>query len=127
MQEAWGFPWEEICWSALPLGGGIGRSQSVCGAVNGGAIAIGMRLRQRGVSRNELVEEAREQAKEMVRRFRETFGHVDCRVLTGHDFSDPAEYQRWHDSGLREERCVKYVGFVAKYLVEREQERPESS
>ena len=118
MQEAWGIPWEGVRWAALPLGGGVGRSQALCGALNGGAIALGLRLGQRGLDREDLQEEARERAAEMMRRFREAFGHVDCAVLTGHDFNDPEEHQKWLDSGLREERCVKYVGFVARHLAE---------
>lgn len=120
MQEAWGFSWEDTRWAALPLGGGIGRSQSVCGALNGGAMAIGLQLGQRGLGRSELEGEARRRAQEMMQRFRETFGDVDCRALTGHDFSEPDGYQRWRDSGLRDERCVKYVGFVSRYLAERD-------
>ena len=123
LQETWGFPWEAVRWAALPLGGGIGRSQSVCGAINAGAMAIGMRLGQQGLGRDELVDEAREQAGDLMRRFQETFGHVDCRILTDHDFSDPDGYQRWRESGLREDRCVKYVSFVAGYLAERERDR----
>ncbi len=120
LQEKWDFPWEPVRWAALPFGGGIGRSQSVCGAVSAGAMAIGMRLGQRGVARDELAGEASEQAGDLMRRFQETFGHVDCRVLTGHDFNEPDGYKKWQETGLREDRCVKYVGFVARYLAEPE-------
>ncbi len=119
MQGSWDFPWEDVRWAALPLGGGVGRSQALCGAISGGAMAIGMRLGQRGVERAELEDESRERTMEMVRRFRERFGQVDCRELTGHDFNDPEEYRKWRESGLREETCVKYVSFVSRYLAER--------
>lgn len=120
MQEAWDYPWEWVRWAALPLGGGVGKSQALCGAVNGGAMAIGLRLGQKGLARKKLEDEARKRAKELIANFEETFGNVDCADLTGYDFNDPEEYKKWQDSKLREERCVKYVGWVAKYLIENE-------
>ena len=118
VQQFCGTPWEEVRWAALPLGGGIGRTQLVCGAVNGGAMAIGLKLGQRGLSRDGLEKEAREESAELMRRFRDTFGCLDCRSLTGYDFNSSDGYRRWRESGLLETDCVKYVGVVVKYLVE---------
>ena len=124
MHEVWGIPWEWVRWAALPAGGGVGRSQSLCGAANGGGMAIGLRLGQRGLARHKLTKEARARAKDMMQSFRETFGDVDCSELTGHDLNDPDEYAKWKKSGLREERCVKYVGWTVKYLMENDNPNP---
>ena len=64
--------------AALPLGGGLGRLRETCGAVSGGAVALGLLFEGMGKA------EMYALVQELARRFRERNGSINCgALLTG--------------------------------------------
>jgi C_GCAxxG_C_C family probable redox protein len=67
--------------------GGIGSTGSVCGAVAGGVMALGL-LREPGKTMEEMLA-GMKLAQEFRRRFEAEKGSIDCRDLTGLDLTTP--------------------------------------
>lgn len=115
LQQALGLN-PEVIWAGLGLGGGIGRCQAVCGALNGGAVALG--FARQGSPREDAVPQTREEAARLYKSFEAAFGHTDCRHLTGYDFQAPQGYQQYRDDKAARARCESYVAFVVRKALE---------
>jgi C_GCAxxG_C_C family probable redox protein len=115
MQAAWELDSECIPRVATPLGGGIARLGLACGAVVGGAMAIGLKL---GPAESDA---ARDRIYELVRtiasRFQDRFGHTSCRGLTGIDLTAPMGRLAWEMQGFQE-KCSDFVGWTVNELCE---------
>lgn len=61
--------------ASLPLGGGLGRLRLTCGAVSGGAMALGLLFPRAGK------DEMYALVQEFARRFLEEYNALDCRAL----------------------------------------------
>ncbi len=96
---------------ASPLGGGIGRSGNVCGAVTGALMALGL---GRGASTPEGKEPTYLIAKEFIRRFQEKHGTILCNALTGYDISTPEGIAAARESGRFKEVCPFVVRDAAQ-------------
>ncbi len=96
---------------ASPLGGGIGRSGNVCGAVTGGLMALGL---GRDASTPEGKESTYLLAEEFIRRFREKHGTILCHVLLGYDISAPEGLAAARGSGRFKEICPFVVRTAAE-------------
>ena len=116
LQEARGFPL--ITEAAAGFGGGIGGEQDVCGAISGAVIAIGYREGRRGGNQMEIARAARPFVRDVYEGFRERFGAVDCRALTGYDFSDPVQNEKAHADSERAAKCQYYKEWVIRRLLE---------
>ncbi len=123
MQEAQGFP--QITEMAAGFGGGIGGEQDVCGAIAGGVIAVGYREGRRGGNQMEIAGAARPVVRDVYEGFRERFGAVDCRALTGYDFAIPGQYERAHADPERIERCRVFKEWVIRRLLETDGRAPD--
>ena len=115
MQEELGVESEIIPGIALGFGGGLGRRGLVCGALNGGVMAIGLRYGQ--MEGTEAKDEAYTLVLELCRRFEEQHGSALCRDLTGCDFTTPEGRQRWSDSGGHE-KCNQFVSTTVEILLD---------
>jgi len=117
MQEVYGLEDERISWAALGFPGGIGRSQSVCGALTGGIIAIGLDSGRKTNDRLEAYAMASQRARRLYQGFEAAFDHTDCRSLIG-PMPDTEAWQKLRSSGLLRWKCRIYVEFVVRTLVE---------
>jgi glutaredoxin len=118
---------EDILWAGIPFIGGIGgRQDAPCGAVSAGALSIGI-LNRAPISEKQNAKVARHrsrlEAMGMVGSFSEEFGNITCRDLIGLDFLKPGEYQKFLESGVWKEKCVKYVQFVVEKIFSFEEGR----
>lgn len=109
--------------AAVGFGGGIAGAQDVCGAIAGGVIAAGLALGRTTADPEALRRRAYRVSLELYRRFKAQFGGPDCSSLTGYDFLAPGGYEKYRASGVREERCYRFVAFVVETLAELEEER----
>lgn len=102
---------------ASAFGGGIGRRGSVCGALTGGVIAIGLRY-----GTNNPVPEEREKAYlvalSFFNRFKKECGGILCRELIGYDLTDPEETEKARNSKVFANRCVHFVEKAVAILVD---------
>jgi C_GCAxxG_C_C family probable redox protein len=120
LQAALGLEGDDLWQAATGFGGGLARRQSICGALTGGAIACGLAIaRKRGSTRDdrgELRGEVYAAMQELAREFEARFGAIDCRTMTGFDFSAPDGHDRFAESGGRDRVCRPAVRFVVERL-----------
>lgn len=93
---------------AAGFGGGIGRCGSVCGALTGSIMAVGIKY-----APNEAGAEKRAQtylnARALYRKFEAQHGTVFCRDLIKYDLSNPQEAAKARQEGASEKVCAKLV------------------
>ena len=102
------------------LGGGVGRQQHICGAINAGAIILGLKYSS-GISGDlESKEKASEIAGSFVAECEKILGNVQCRELLKIDLTNPDERIAAKESGLFERVCNNAVQqsaiILEKYL-----------
>ena len=120
MQEYYGIPENKsIPKIATAFGGGIGRLGSLCGALTGAIIAIGLKY-----GTNEPILEKKEKAYKLTQKFYEQFvntsGSQFCKELIGFDLTDPEELERARKSKVREEKCLNFVEKAVEILIDLE-------
>lgn len=102
---------------ATAFGGGIGRCGSVCGALTGGIMALGIKY-----GTNEPSAEKRLTAYKLAQRFYKQFekqhGNVLCRELIEYNLSDPKELEKARKARVFEEKCAKLVKSAVETLIE---------
>lgn len=102
------------------LGGGIGRKQHICGAINAGAIILGLKYSS-GISGDI---ESKERTSEIVGKYvdecEKTLGNIQCKDLLKIDLSNPEERIAAKRDGLFEKVCdnavLKSALILEKYL-----------
>ncbi len=104
---------------ATGMGGGVGHTGSVCGAVSGAAMAVGLAVDRLGLPDHS---EEKDRANELVTEFRaafeEEFGTILCGDLIGFDFTQPDWRAQYAAQGCGE-KCTGYVSFAAEWIAER--------
>ena len=99
------------------MGGISGQQEAPCGALSAGAVCLGL-LHRTPLSDKKGSKQARHQtrldANALVSEFKDEFGAISCRQLIGLDFSEPGEYRKFLESGIWEDKCLRYVQFVVE-------------
>jgi C_GCAxxG_C_C family probable redox protein len=107
----------ERCTPSIPsvatgFGGGMGKAGSVCGALTGAVLAVGLAC---GRSRPA---DDKDRVYGCVRRLRDEFakefGTVMCRELTDCDLTTPEGKEKFERENTHEERCAKFVAKCAE-------------
>jgi C_GCAxxG_C_C family probable redox protein len=101
---------------ASAFAGGIGGTGSVCGALPGAVMAIGLRHGRQ--SSTEPYDRAHALTQELLRRFKAEMGHIDCRELTGMDFTTPDGLKRYYESDVGETVCLPAAGAAYRLVTE---------
>ena len=120
MWEAYDLGNEDFLWAGIPFLGGIGGYQNApCGGVSAAALCLGLRHRC-PLNDKEQAKQARHAIRTLsatiVKEFNQHFGDITCQGLIGMDFSKPGEYQKFLESGVWKDKCVKYVEFMIEKL-----------
>ena len=102
---------------AFALGGGIGHAGDACGAITGGAIAIGLLVGDHVTDVPQAKNEARDLALAFYRDFQAQFGTVDCRPLIGLDISTDEGFQAFRASDRKEQVCTRVVTYAVRRLL----------
>ena len=99
------------------FGGGIGRTGSVCGAVSGACMTLGLKY---GAAQPSPEEKARmyEYVQEFMDKFKAKHHAVDCRDLLGYDISIPEEQAKAKEEGLFTTLCPKLIEDAGMILEE---------
>jgi len=101
---------------AFGFAGGIGQTGSVCGAVAGAVMAIGL-----NVERGESMEEgflALEVVQTFRRRFEAEMGTISCSELTGADFTTKEGLEAYMSSDTPQKVCFPAVGLAYRLVME---------
>jgi C_GCAxxG_C_C family probable redox protein len=102
---------------ATGFGGGIGRCGSVCGALAGGVMAIGVRY---GTNKPLLDERLKsyELAQKLYKQFEKQHGSVYCRELIGYNLSNPKEMEEAKKANVFREKCDNFIRKTVETLIE---------
>lgn len=116
MCEHWNGKSELIPKIATAFGGGIGRCGSVCGALTGGIMALGVKY---GTNESSLEKrlKAYELAQKFYKQFEKKHGSVLCRELIGYDLSNPKELEKARKNKVLEEKCSNFIKTAVEILV----------
>lgn len=115
MAAWWGIDEPGIPRIATPFRGGIcGAQLGICGALSGGLMAIGLRLGRDSADQDAsaCVQAGKSFLKEV-----SDEGALDCRTITGKDFSDPEQYQVFHDE-IRGDVCAGLIERCCQWLAQ---------
>jgi hypothetical protein len=112
--SAWGpSPYQ---WAAAGYSGAIGSGRTICGFLFGGALYLGYLHGENSAHAPDLKNPGRLAAitavKNLFAGFIERFGDTDCRALSGCDFSQPADRQRYYRDRVYETSCFLQMRYV---------------
>ena len=96
--------------------GGIGLCGSVCGALTGGVMAIGIKYGANQPSAEER-RKCYELSQQLYRGFEKKHGNTSCRNLINYDLSDPMELEKAKKANVFEEKCSEYIRTVIEILI----------
>ncbi len=103
--------------AATGFGGGMGRKQSVCGAVTGGAITLSLLLGRGKTDGPEKQEATYSAVRRFMEDFERQFGTVNCgRLLDGCNLLTPEGQARFTAEKMKAERCCRYVEYAAALI-----------
>lgn len=98
------------------LGGGVGRTQNICGAINAGAIILGLKF---GAYSPDDVE-SKNRISELVSRFihdcNQSLGSTQCLELVKVDLNNPDQKKFAKDSGYLSRICDNAISETARIL-----------
>jgi C_GCAxxG_C_C family probable redox protein len=102
---------------AMGFGGGIGRTQDICGALTGAIMVLGCRhYNENDIARSKEIIYAK--TKELISKFKEIHKTVDCLELIGVDFSKEGGFELFKALNIHENKCNGYIEDVCKILDE---------
>lgn len=103
---------------ASGFGGGMGKTQGVCGAVTGGIMVLGMMAGERANSNEELKAQSYSKAKEFIHRFESEFETTQCRELINCDLNSKEGEAYFKEREIKEKICSKCVEGAVKIVGE---------
>ena len=97
---------------AALFGGGVARSGELCGAINGGLMALGLHLATFDPTDSERKDRLNQLGQNFLERFRDQFGTHHCRNLIKMELKTPQEHHAARESGVFKTQCPHYVAFA---------------
>ena len=98
---------------ATPFGSGVARFGTICGALVGGAMALGFCYGRTRAEEKEKREKTYAKVQEMLREFQKDFKTIQCQELIQLNLMDPADRQKFQDRKLIQ-RCSQFVAETAE-------------
>ncbi len=118
LQELLGVPDRGVLKAATGFGGGIGNQGSLCGALAGGVMALGLLYGRTESSQVAEKERTYLLCARWHDRFVEAMGNSNCREILGIDLRDTAARQKYWSNAQNRERCAsRTAGTAARLLV----------
>ena len=102
----WGTQDKLIPRIATGFGAGVGRQGLICGAISGGIMALGIQYGRDESTKNNTPYWF---AQELTKRFRDRFGTLVCRELTGCDLSTEAGQRKYKEEQIWTGKCQHYI------------------
>jgi C_GCAxxG_C_C family probable redox protein len=101
---------------ASVLGGGIGRTGHICGAVSGAALVIGMKFGSTDNTDKHSRDKAYQKANELLEKFAAQNKSLLCKELLGYDIKTKEGLKQARESGVMVQKCPLFVSAAAKIL-----------
>jgi len=93
------------------LGGGIARTQQICGAVSGALLVISYLNGKSEISDTSGKERTYSSAKSFIDKFNNHFGASNCLSLIEYDLNTEKGMNEAHNKNVFEEKCEKFILF----------------
>lgn len=107
---------EEIVKIASVLGGGIGRTGHVCGAVSGAALIIGAKFGSTDNTKLESKDKAYQKGRELLERFAAENKSILCSEILGFDINLKEGLMQARQAGVFAQKCPCFVASAARIL-----------
>jgi C_GCAxxG_C_C family probable redox protein len=101
-----------------PFGAGTSCTGAMCGSVTGAILVLGLHYGSTLSSDVAARSCTYERVHELIQRFQEIHGSIQCTDLLGYDLSDPEQFQTVCEKGLFTQRCPIFVRDAAQILTE---------
>jgi C_GCAxxG_C_C family probable redox protein len=116
LKEAYNLPDAANSAAAMALNGGVAYGGSVCGAISGAALAVGMLAEQRILDHRLAKRMARRIIARLMDQFQAEFHSINCRDLIQMDIRDERQHQHFIESGIWRTRCMQQIEFAVLQL-----------
>ncbi len=93
---------------ATPFGGGVSRWGTICGALVGGAMALGFCYGRTKPEEKEKREKTYQKVQEFLGGMEKEFGTIQCRELIKLNLRDPADQKKFQELKMNE-LCARLV------------------
>ncbi len=100
-----------------PFGAGTSCTGGMCGSVTGAIILLGLQYGSTLDNDSAARLSTYRRVQELIRRFKEIHGSIQCTDLLGYDLSDPHQFQIVREKGLFTQLCPILVRDAAQILV----------
>ena len=107
---------------ACGMGGGMGRSDHICGAVTGAIMVLGLKYGMTDPERQEDKLNTYGKVREFIERFTSSCGSIGCTDLIGCNLSTPEGMERCKTEELSDRACPPLVEEAVRILEEMLQE-----
>lgn len=111
LQQIYGLSDADDSSSAMALNGGVAYSGGICGAISGAAMAVGRLAEHRISDHKEAKRTARKIIQRMMAEFDTEFGSHNCSGLIEYDISTQEGHDKFIDSGVWRNTCMKQLEF----------------
>lgn len=101
---------------ATGLGGGLGHTGNVCGAVIGAILVLGQRYGMDSLENPDNRERTYALVQKLIKRFTGIHGSINCPDLLGYDMSDPAQLAEAKEKKVGARICPGLVRDAAEIL-----------
>ena len=118
LKQRYGLPEASDPAAAMVLNGGLANGGGTCGALTGAAMAAGLLAARGSADHAEAKRAAREAVGAVMDGFRDRFGALDCRTLTGRDIRSPEAHGAFVEDGEWRVSCMAQLEFVVRALAE---------
>jgi C_GCAxxG_C_C family probable redox protein len=99
------------------FGGGIGRTQDICGALTGAIMVIGCRyFDEKNIDGSKDI--IYQKTRKLISNFKKIHKHKDCLDLIGFNLLKKNEFAKFKKLNIHESKCSNYVSDVCKLLDE---------
>jgi C_GCAxxG_C_C family probable redox protein len=115
---AFGVPEETLARIATGFGGGVSRSDSMCGGVTGALMVLGLKFGPKNQSEGDAKAKASAFCNEFIREFTRRHGAVSCTALLGYNLSVPEERKEASEKRVYATVCVEVVRNAGMLLEE---------
>lgn len=122
LQVIWDLPGTGYSWATAGFIGALSSGMSVCGLLVGTSVAIGLRCGQgrRGIPEENEPERNRaiQAVDKLYKDFIKEFGHVNCKNISGCDWSNPGDVNRYVEEKVYKKICDPALSFVISKCIE---------
>ena len=101
-----------------PFGAGTSCTGDMCGSLTGAILVLGLQCGSTLSSDDAARFYTYQRVQELIRRFKEIHGSIQCPDLLGYNLSDPQQLQTVFEKGLFTQVCPIFVRDAAQILVE---------